>query len=105
MGRAERRLAERKNRIESRKDKILLSRHELNNIRKDLSYKASGYSVKTLMACFALVLSRRGFDEDYISEFLGSINDLMDDIIEGKATMEDYVKELEDTTGIVIECK
>lgn len=105
MGRAERRLAERRNRIEERKGKILMSREDLNGIKEDLSYQASGYIVKALTSCFALVMSRKGFDQDYISECLESVNALMDDILDGKATMEDYMKELEDTTGIAVVCK
>lgn len=33
------------------------------------------------------------------------IDYLMDDILSGKHTMEEYSKELEDSTGIIIKCK
>lgn len=105
MGRDERRRSERRSRIEDRKNKILVTREELNKIKEEFSYKASGYSTVNLMTCFALTLSRKGFDEDDISESLQCIDTLMGDILSGKHTMEDYIKELEDSTGIIIKCK
>lgn len=105
MGRAEKRLAARRNRIEERKGKLIMSRDELNKIKEDLSYEASGYSAEALMTCFALALNREGFDSDDISESLQYINSLMDQILSGEKTMEDYRKELEDETGIVIKCE
>ena len=105
MGRAEKRLAARRNRIEERKGKLIVSRDELNKIKEDLSYKASGYSAEALMTCFALALSREGFDSDDISDSLQYINSLMDQILSGENTMEDYRKELEDKTGIIIKCE
>ena len=68
MGRAERRKAERRDRIESRKGKILISREELNKIKKDITYEATGYKTEVLMTCFALILARQGFDADHIGE-------------------------------------
>ena len=105
MGRAEKRLAARRNRIEERKGKLIVSRDELNKIKEDLSYEASGYSAEALMTCFALTLSREGFDSDDISDSLQYINSLMDQILSGEKTMEDYKKELEDKTGIIIKCE
>lgn len=105
MGRAERRRSERRARIDDRKNKILVTREELNKIKEEISYKMSGYSTENLMICFALALSRHGFDEDDIAECLEYIDHLMDDIVTDKHTLEDYAKELEDTTGIVIKCK
>ena len=105
MGRAERRRSERRVRIDDRKNKILVTREELNKIKEELSYKASGYSTENLMTCFALTLSRKGFDEDDIAESLQCIDTLMGDILSGKHTMEDYIKELEDSTGIIIKCE
>lgn len=105
MGRAERRLAERRNRLDERKGKFLMSHKELSQIEEDISYRASGYSAEALMTCFALALSRKGFDSDDISDSLEYINSLMDGILSGECTMEDYMKELEEKTGIVIKCE
>ena len=104
MGRAERRKAERRERIESRKGKILISREDLNEIKKDITHEAAGYNTEALMTCFALVLSRQGFDADHIGECIVGINLLMDAILDGEVAMEDYIKELEDDTGIIIKC-
>ncbi len=105
MGRAERRKTERIKRIEEWKNKILVTREELNKMKEDLSYRASGYSTENLMMCFALTLSRKGYTHEDIIDNLQYINYLMDDILSGKHTMEEYSKELEDSTGIIIKCK
>lgn len=105
MGRAERRKAERRERIENRKGKILLTPADLNKLKKDITYEASGYNTEALMTCFALALHRQGFDADHIGECLTFIDGLMNDILTGAATMEDYMEELEKETGIVVECK
>lgn len=105
MGRAERRRLERRNRIDDRKNKILMSPSELHRLKEELSYKASEYTTEHFMTCFALTLSRQGFDEDDIEECVRCIDTLMSDLLSGKATMEDYIKELEDSTGIVIKCE
>lgn len=57
------------------------------------------------MMCFALTLSRKGYTHEDIIDNLQYINYLMDDILSGKHTMEEYSKELEDSTGIIIKCK
>lgn len=102
MGRAERRRAERNKRIEERKGKFLMSHKELNNMKRDLSYDASGYITESLMTCFALALHHKGIDSDDIADCIAYINSLMDAIIAEEAVMEDYKKELEDETGIII---
>lgn len=105
MGRAERRAAERRNRIEERKGKILISREDLSKMKKDITYEATGYKTEALMTCFALVLSRQGFDADHIGDCIVQINELMDGILNDEFTMEDYIRELEDQTGIVVKCE
>lgn len=105
MGRAERRKSERLTRIQERKGKLLMSREDLGKIKEKLSYKASGYSTETLMTCFALALCRKGLNDDEIVEYIQSIDGLMDGILSGENTMQDYLKELEDKTGLIIKCK
>ena len=105
MGRAERRRAERRDRIESRKGKILISREDLNKMKRDITYEATGYKTEVLMTCFALILARRGHDADDIGECIVALNELMDAILSGEATVEDYIKELEDDTGIIVRCE
>lgn len=105
MGRAERRRSERRSRIEERKNKILMGRDELRKMKEEISYEASEYNTENLLTCFALTLVRKGFDEDDIADSMRYLDGLMDDILSGKSTMEDYVKELEEKTGIIIRCK
>ena len=105
MGRAERRKAERKNRIEERKGKILMRPEDIVKMKKDISYEVSGYKTEALMTCFALALARRGFDADDIGDCIVTINSLMDDILADNVTMEDYIRELEDGCGIVVKCE
>lgn len=105
MGRAERRKAERNNRIEDRKSKILMKPEDIAKMKKDIAYEVSGFKTEALMTCFALVLARRGFDADDIGECIVYINSLMDDILADKATMDDYIRELEDETGIIVRCE
>ena len=105
MGRAERRLNERCNRIEERKNKILISREDLSKMKRDITYRAAGFNTEALMTCFALAMARLGFDADRIGECLGYIDGLMTDILNDTATMDDYIKELEDETGLIVQCK
>lgn len=106
MGRAERRRAERTNRIEGRKGKILVSREELNKMKRDITHDAAGYNTEALMTCFALALYRvHGFKQKRIAKTLEYIDGLMTDILTDKATMEDYIKELEDETCVIVKCE
>lgn len=45
MGRAERRKAERRNRMENRKGKILMSREEIGEMKQKVSSNVSAYNV------------------------------------------------------------
>lgn len=106
MGRAERRKAERKNRIEGRKDKILITPEELTEFKQKVRDEVSGYGTETLMTCFALAEHRiHGFGEKRIMKTLRYIEEvLMMDILNDKKTIEDYKQELVDETGLQIEC-
>ena len=105
MGRAERRRTERNARINDRKNKLLITQEELHRIKDRLSYQESKYSTENLMACFGLVLSRRGLPDEEIVSYLEDINKLMDDILSGEHIMQEYLNELENRTGIVIKCR
>lgn len=104
MGRAERRKYERNARIDDRKRKILMRPEDISKMKKDIAYEVSGFKTEALMTCFALALARQGFDADHIGECIVYINSLMDDILADRATMDDYIRELEDDTGIVVRC-
>ena len=106
MGRAERRRSERNKRIQERKDKLLVSRKEIAGMKEDIANDVSEHNVETLMTCFALAAYRlHGFKYKRILRLLSFIDDLMSDILDGSATIEDYMQELENETGIIIKCK
>lgn len=106
MGRAERRRAERYNRIEERKNKVLLTREEIASMKKDISHTVSSYSVESLMTCFALAEHRiYGFGAKRIGRCLQYVDELMGAIMDDTACMDDYVRELEEETGIVVKCE
>lgn len=105
MGRAEKRRAERRNRIEGRKDKILMTPEELGKFKQNVRDQVSGYGTETLMTCFALAEHRvHGFGEKRLLKTLNYIETLMADILDDKYTIEDYKQMLTDETGIVISC-
>ena len=105
MGRAERRKMERRNRISDRKNKILVSREDLIKIRKETMHGANEYTVEALMTCFALTYRHLdGYGYRRIAKRLQYIDELMNAINNDEATVEDYKKQLEDETGIVIKC-
>lgn len=105
MGRAERRKWERHNRIEDRKDKLYMSRDEINRLKEEIAATASEYNVENLMTCFALAEHRLyGFGQKRILRTLQYIDELMGPIAEGTATIEDYKKDLEREANVVIKC-
>lgn len=105
MGRAERRRLERRNRIEDRKNKILLTRTDIKRMKEEISTEASQYNVENLMTCFALTEHRLyGFGQKRILRTLQYIEDLMGPIAEGTKTIEDYKEELEKECKVVIRC-
>ncbi len=106
MGRAERRRMERKNRIEERKDKILMTHKDINNLKKKIIDDVADFKVETLMTCFALALHRvYGFGAKRILRLLQCIDDLMGAINTGEKTIDDYRKELEEEAKVIVSCK
>ena len=105
MGRAERRMRERMERIENKKNQVVLDKYELAKIKKDISDKASTFSTEALMSCFALAEHRiHRFGSKRITKTLEYVDELMGAIENGSKTMEDYFQELEDETGIEVRC-
>lgn len=105
MGRAERRRAERRDRIEERKGKILMTRQELRDIRDQCSRDAAHYDVEVLLTCFALAERRLyGFGPKRILRTLAYINELVGETLHGTATFEDFKQQLEEETGVIVRC-
>lgn len=105
MGRAERRMKERRKRIEERKDKILLSREDIMKMKMDVSDAVSDFSTEALLTCFAITMRRKdGYGPKRIFDRLQYVDELFGKILDGSKTIEDYKRELEDETGVKIKC-
>ena len=105
MGRAEKRRLERRSRIENRKDKVLMSRQDIAEMKKDVFQKVDNFRIEALMTCFALANHRLyGHGAKRIMRSLNLIDELMCDIYDDKATIDDYKKELEDNAGVIVKC-
>lgn len=106
MGRAERRRAERRNRIEQKKNTPNMTYQEIGEMKDKLRSDISKYNVESLLTCFALAEHRLyGFGYKRMMRTLNCIDFLMGDINNDIATMEDYKKELEEETGVIIKCE
>lgn len=105
MGRAERRRAERRDRIETKKHGTTMTYAELKEMKQDAVNKIVEFDVISLMTCFALTLHRLyGFGYTRISRSLQYIDELMGQINCDEAVMNDFLKDLENETGIIIKC-
>lgn len=103
MGRAERRLAERKNRIETKRNNVSMTRQEFGEMKDSIRNDVSKYNVEALMTCFALAEHRLyGFGTKRVFRTLSYIDELMGNIVDGSATVEDYKKLLEEEVGVAI---
>ncbi len=103
MGRAERRREIRHERIDGRKNKLLISHEELGKIKEKERQSTSIRDIESLMTCIALAEHRLyGFGETRILRSLRCVDELIGGIVDGSATMEDYVNELKNDTGILI---
>lgn len=105
MGRAERRRAERQERLEFNKNKVVMTKQDIAQMKNDIFDDVSKYNVSALMTCFALAERRLyGYGQTRILRTLQYIDQLMGDISNGNKTMEDYKRILKEETGVVIEC-
>jgi len=88
MGRAERRLAEKR---EKKTNKDI--KRAVNATRN--------FDVDALMTCFALAEHKvHGFGRKRISKTISAVCEMMDDILTDKATIEDYKKILEEKAKV-----
>lgn len=103
MGRAERRKAERRNRIASNKDSVRMTRDDIRRVEERAQEGLTAYSTEALLTCFALA-NRRLYKHGVTRTMrtLNYIDELMGAVINDEATIEDYKKELEDEIGLVV---
>ena len=105
MGRAERRMAERRERIDYNKHKVVMTRQEVGKLKNDLMDDISKYNVEALMTCFALTEHRLyRFGHKRILRTLQYIDDLMSAVNDGETTIEAYKRELEEEASVIIKC-
>lgn len=103
MGRSERRNLERRDRIESRKGKLLVSKGDLNRMKTEYLNDVTKNNVEALMTCFALAEHRiHGFGEKRIMRTLQYIDEMMGDIINDRTNIDELKKELEEEAGIIV---
>ena len=105
MGRAERRRAERANRIEERKGKILMSKQGLGKMQDSIRQDISNFNVEAILTCLALALNRKfKFGPKRIMRVLNYIDELMGGVVDDIYTIDDYKQQLKEETGVVIKC-
>ena len=106
MNRAERRKRNQESKREEKRKmttRVTLSKEELDSIRTRASNNASKYTVDTLMICFALAEHRmHGFGKKRIQKTIDYIDELVGEIINDKSTLDDYVNQLKEETGIIM---
>ena len=103
MGRAEQRRLERKNRIENRKGKIAMSRQDIAELQHEAAFNRTKYDTEALMTCFGLVEHRvHGFGKKRIFKTFAAIDEMMQKILDGEATLEEYKRELEEECGVIV---
>jgi hypothetical protein len=105
MGRAERRLAERLNRLNARWDEVSLKRTELDSLQNRIASETSTYSVEALMTCYVLALHNVfGFDKEKSMQALTEVDRLMGLVNSDRLTVEDLKQQCEEQTGIRVVC-
>lgn len=108
MGRAERRRLERKNRLEDRKGKILMTPGEIAKMKEDITASTidnfGNYSTEALLTCFALANHRLyGHGLKRTMRTLAYIDELMGYIINDEKNVQDFKNELEDELHVKID--
>lgn len=103
MGRAERRRLERRKRLESNRDYVTMSQDDIRRMKEKIREETQQYDVISLLTCVALAEHRvYGFGNKRILRTLEYVDRLMNDISKGEVTIDDYRKQLEEETRIVI---
>ena len=106
MGRAERRRAERAGRkIEERKSMIRMTQEEYYEAIRRAKNEATRDAFDVFATCVALKdIRMHGYGKKRIIDNLHYLDELMNDLLDGKANFSDYKKEVYDK-GVVINCK
>ena len=103
MGRKERRLQERNNRIESKKEKILLSNENIIEMKRNVRKQTSDYATNVLLNCFALSLNEvYGFGRKRIHRMLKHVEHNLCEIANNNLTVVDCEQMVFEKTGMRI---
>lgn len=103
MNRAERRRIDRNKSREPRQRGVRLTAEDINNIKERISDEASIATVDTLMTCFALAEHRvHKFGKKRLKRTIDYIDSLVDAMVIGKATLEDYKNALKEEADVTI---
>lgn len=101
MGRAERRQAERKARIEDRKGKILLSYEELANIKEESRIQGRLEAIETITVCCALAERRaHKFGHKRVNKTVEALKDILQEVLEQNLTIKDLKAEAKEQLDI-----
>lgn len=105
MGRAERRKAERRNRIEDKKGKIYLTPAEVKKMKDEISSQAANFDVEVLLTCFAQVLhDEYGFGQKRILRALNAVDTTFGKVLDGELSVKEMKQRLEDEVAVKICC-
>lgn len=105
MGRAERRRAERQNRIEDKKNKIYLRPSDITKMKQDITKQMADFDVEVLLTCFAQVLhDNYGFGQKRIMRALKAVDDTFGKVLNEELNVEEMKRRLEDEVGVRICC-
>lgn len=103
MGRKLKRKLERNKRIAEKKESVQMTYQELNDLKRKTAEDQNAYTVDNMCMLFALAEHRiHKFGYKRIFRTLNYIETLMDPIIKGEKTFEEYAKELEEETKIKV---
>ena len=105
MGRAERRRSERLTRLEERKNTIRMTQEEYYEAIRRAKNEATRDAFNVFATCMALKdIRKNGYGKKRIIDNLHYMDNLMNDLLDGKANFADYKKEVYDK-GVVINCR
>lgn len=105
MGRAERRKAERQNRIEDKKGKVYLRPSDITAMKRDISRRAAEFDVEVLLTCFAQVLhDKYGFGPVRLMRALEEVDATFGKVLSDELSVDDMQQRLLNETGIKICC-
>lgn len=101
MGRAERRLKQRLDLRYEKEQSITLNKYDLAALKQKIADQASSFSVESYHYIYALVLARRGLEND-IPDIIGEVDDMIKQVLNHNLAMFDVRKELEEVYGFGI---